>query len=192
MSIAATPVFPPRRNVVTEQLAMTPVTVVPWPGAASQPGAFLISRVNLEFLSHTCNKLSSDLDVATRVASVLASNGLNGSTNNIIKRYGYVFLTLESGYRNTLDYITKLLLCSGRGGELWGKYSKFNSELSRVWELLKSNPHQMPHYSPFRRHNNQSIKVDPFSSFNDVNHATRSESNSKFISHPTESRTFMI
>ena len=33
--------------------------------------------------------------------------------------------------------MTGLLLCSGRGSELWGKFSKLNGQLTEVWKLLR-------------------------------------------------------
>jgi len=113
------------------------ITVTPWDGTVRTTGAFLVSRVNLGFISNTCNKFSSDLDVAFQVATVLENTKLKGTTDNQIKRYGYILFKLEIELKNVLDYLTDLLLCSGRGGELWSKFYKFRDQASRVWSLLK-------------------------------------------------------
>ena len=127
----------PRDNV--SPTAVPPTTLIKWPGLARLPGAFLPSRINLEFINHSCTELSSDLEVAEKVALVLTKTKLVGATVNHIKRYGYSFLKLEHGFRNILDYVSALLLCSGRGGELYRKFNAFRDANSKVWELLKKS-----------------------------------------------------
>jgi hypothetical protein len=59
-----------------------------------------------------------------------------GATHNQAQSYGYIMLKLETEYSEVLNYLTDLLLCSGRGGELWGKYSIFKTQVSLVWKGL--------------------------------------------------------
>ena len=112
-------------------------TVVPWNGHASIPGAFIITRINLEFLNETCTKFSSTLDTAANVCEVLQNTQVYGATKNQVKRYGYMLLRMEAELRNTLEYLTDLLLCSGRGKELWTKFVVFRNKSSTVWKLLR-------------------------------------------------------
>ena len=135
---------------------LEPVTVIPWQGRAHISGAFLLSRINLSFINQTCNAFSSDLDVATQVASVLTNITLKGASNNQVKRYGFMMLKLETDFNEVLDYLTSLLLCPGRGSELWSKMTKFNSQISQVWKLLQKaglrsetlHPEHFPHRRP--------------------------------------------
>ena len=88
--------------------------------------------------------------VATQVARVLTDTKLIGSTINQVRRYGFMMLKLETEFKEVLDYLTALLLCSGRGGELWQAFSDFKKQTSVVWKMLteagvktniKSNSH---------------------------------------------------
>ena len=74
--------------------------------------------------------------VATQVARVLADTKLIGSTVNQVRRYGFMMLKLETEFKEVLDYLTALLLCSGRGGELWHAFSEFKQQTSTVWKML--------------------------------------------------------
>ena len=117
----------------------TPVTIIPWPGSARIPGAFLISRISLNFINDTCTRYSSDLDAAIQLAKTLANTRFTGSTTNQLNRYGYTFLKLENDLLNVLNYIYDLVLCSGRGSELWTKYYSFKTEASVIWTMLKKS-----------------------------------------------------
>jgi len=114
-----------------------PVSTIPWEGRAHISGAYLLSRINLNFINSTCTKFKSDLDVATQVARVLTNTQLNGATTNNIRRYGFSILTLETKFKEVLEYITALLLCSGRGGELWQAHSAFKQQTTAVWRMLQ-------------------------------------------------------
>ena len=131
--VVGTPVSWTPRTMPT----VTPATVIPWKGHAHTSGAFLLSRVNLNFLNMTCSKFTDDLKVATQVASVLIQTKLIGSTVNQVRRYGFIMLKLETEFKEVLDYLTALLLCSGRGGELWQAYSNFRKQTTEVWKILK-------------------------------------------------------
>ena len=131
--VVGTPVSWTPRTMPT----VTPATVIPWKGHAHISGAYLLSRVNLNFFNHTCSKFAADLKVATQVASVLTQTKLIGSTINQVRRYGFVMLKLETEFKEVLDYLTALLLCSGRGGELWQAYSNFKKQTTAVWKILK-------------------------------------------------------
>lgn len=120
-----------------EMTEITPVTIIPWPGSARIPGAFLLSRINLGFINNTCSRYSSDLDAAIQLAKTLANTRLTGSTTNQLNRYGYTFLKLETDLLQVLNYIYDLLLCSGRGGELWTKFYAFREQASVIWTMLK-------------------------------------------------------
>ena len=121
---------------------MTPVTIIKWPGFTHFPGAFLLSRVNLEFLNFTCSKLTQNMQTAIQVADILRQTKLQGVTDNQIKRYSYMFLQLESEYRDILYYLLDILLCSGRGGEHWRTFKKFNEHASTIWKLLREKDSQ--------------------------------------------------
>ena len=149
---------------------MTPVTVIPWAGKAHISGAFLLSRINLSFINQTCSRFSSDLDVATQVARVLADSKMIGSTTNQVRRYGFVMLKLETDFKEVIDYLTSLLLCAGRGGELWTKFSDFKNQASLVWIILRkaglgaSSPHNIadsrPLTQPLTQHSSSPILID--------------------------------
>ena len=113
-------------------------TIVRWPGHTKIPGAFIISRVNLEFINKTCTKLSDTLSTAARVSTIIINSNLRGTSANQIKQYGYMMLRVEADLQNTLEYVTNLLLCSGRGGELWGKLTTLKKIASDVWKLLRA------------------------------------------------------
>lgn len=117
---------------------MAPVTVLPWPGSAHISGAFLLSRINLSFLKQTCDKFSSDLKIATQVATVLTDTNLRGATNNQVKRYGFIILKLETRFREVIDYLTSLLLCTYTSrNELWTRYAAFRNQTKVVWKILR-------------------------------------------------------
>lgn len=126
------------RSAVTDTPTVTPVTVTAWPGYARIPGAFLLSRVNLEFINVSCSRFAIDVEVATQVATVLADTQSNGSTPDQAKRYSYMLLKLETEFQQVLEYLTDFLLCSGRGNELWSKFVAFRNQSTIVWKLLKN------------------------------------------------------
>ena len=110
---------------------------VPWQGQVLLTGAWLLARINLSWINVTCTKFSKNLEVAQQVTAVLLSTGLEGTTDNINKRYGYNLLKLENENALTISYLSALLLCSGRGQELYQKYNRFRKTSSEVWKLLK-------------------------------------------------------
>ena len=122
------------RQTLTETF---PLTIILWKGRAHISGAFRLSRVNLNFINKTCSKFSADLEVATQVAGVLTNTKLIGSTINQVRRYGFMILKLETEFKEVLDYLTALLLCSGRGGELWQDFSNCKKQTSLVWKIVK-------------------------------------------------------
>ena len=115
----------------------TSSTLIPWEGTARISGAFLLSRINLDFINETCTKFASMLETATEVAQVLEKTQLVGTSSNQQKRYGYTFLRMDSEFRDTLYYLHDLVLCSGRGSELWSNFIKFRNQTSPVWKLLR-------------------------------------------------------
>ena len=135
---------------------IAPVTVTPWEGVVHISGAFLVSRLNLKFLNETCSRYSVDLDVASQVVQVLADTQLIGSSENQLKRYSFLLLKLETEFKNVLNYLTDLLLCSGRGTELWSKFYNFRDRANTVWKLIAeadasvrtNNPHRDPDADP--------------------------------------------
>ena len=120
------------------ELEPEPSTLIPWTGHTYIPGAVLISRVNLFFINETCSQFSKTLDTASQLAIIIFNNTLRGADKNQVMRYGYVLLQIETGLQNTLEYLTNLLLCSGRGGELWGKFTKMRKYFSSIWKLLNN------------------------------------------------------
>jgi len=114
-----------------------PATIIQWQGRTHIAGVYLASRVHVTYLNVTCTKLKHDLQVAAQVADLLTQTNLRGVNVHQAKRYGYLFLKLEESYQITLDYVTALLFCSGRGGELWQGFAQFKSKSSLVWQLLK-------------------------------------------------------
>ena len=126
--------------------------ILPWSGTTYIPGAYLLVRLNLLMINATCTKFSSNLDAATKLVKVLEDTELEGGTPNNIKRFGYALLKLETDFKITLNYLSQLLLCSGRGGELYGKYNKFRRQSSRVWTLLKRTGVRSLTVSPYDSH----------------------------------------
>lgn len=116
---------------------MNPVTSIEWSGKAANAGAFLLSRINLSFLNHTCQKYASDLDVAIQVVQVLIDSKFVGSTSEQVNQYGYVLLKLESDVKEVIDYLTSLLLCLWRH-HLWVKYETFKKLVTLAWKGLKT------------------------------------------------------
>ena len=135
VSIAAAPVsWGPR--LVPE---VTPATVMPWEGHSLIPGAFLLSRINLEFLNHTCNKLSNSMAVAVRVSQVINQFKIKGASQNEIKRYGYILLKVETEIKGILAYVSSLLLCSyDIRSDIWHKYRELKELLKTTWRLLRA------------------------------------------------------
>ena len=113
------------------------VTVEPFTGSCRVTGAQILSRISLSFLNNTCSKLSSDLTVAFQLASVLIDTQLKEVTVNVAKRISYGLLKIEVRYKNILEYVTDLLLCPGRGSELWKKYGQLKHKFSIVWNGLR-------------------------------------------------------
>ena len=124
----------PRRD----STEIKPVSLIQWNGLAATSCAFLLTRLSLNFFNITCSQLSQNLDTARQVARVLADTNLHGLTDNIANQYSFLILKLESEFHKVLVYQKNLLLCSGRGSELWGKFHKFKTQISAVWSLLKS------------------------------------------------------
>ena len=118
---------------------MAPATVIQWQGRIHIAGVYLASRVHVTYLNVTCTNLLHDLQVAAQVADLLTQTQLGGANVHQLKRYGYLFLQLEKQYKIVLDYVTALLFCSGRGGELWQGYAHFKRRSSLVWKLLKTH-----------------------------------------------------
>ena len=109
-----------------------PVSLIQWRGLASTSGAFLLTRLSLNFFNITCSQLSQNLDTAHQVAKVLTDTNLHGLTDNIANQYSFLILKLESEFHKVLVYQKNLLLCSGRGGELRGKFHKFKTQILTV------------------------------------------------------------
>ena len=116
---------------------LTSTTILPWRGSAQLTGAFIISRVNLDFVNQTCSKFSYTLSSAKDVVSTMVQSQLVGSSSNQRQRYGYSLLKLEIELRDTINYLHALVLCSGRGGELWSNFIKMRDEFSTAWTLLR-------------------------------------------------------
>ena len=130
----------------------TSSTLIPWNGQAKAPGAFVLARLNLDFINHTCTRFRQTLTTATEVILELEKSKLGGSQPNQKKRYGYSLLKLETELRDTLYYMHDLVLCSGRGGELWAEFVKFRDQVSAAWSLLRlhgvSKSSQFPDREP--------------------------------------------
>ena len=109
---------------------LTSVTLVPWPGNVVTPGMFLLSRINLSFINSTCSQFTSTLDIATQVAVALINTKLDGTTINQHKRYAYLWLKLELELKKGIEYLTALLFCDGRGGEICQKYKIFKVQVA--------------------------------------------------------------
>ena len=116
----------------------TSTTLVHWQGLAKTSGAFIFSRVNVDYINSTCTKFIQTLVTAREVILVLEKTKLAGSLPNQQKRYGYSLLRLETELRDTLYYLHNLVLCSGRGGELWSNFIKFRDQASAVWTILRN------------------------------------------------------
>ena len=62
-----------------------------------------------------------------------------------------MLLRIEAELRQTLEYLSDLLLCSGRGGELWGKFNVFRNKSSLVWKIFKNvGVNKIPGHFPNR------------------------------------------
>ena len=136
----------PTNGSVAEALDPAPVTIVPWPGFGITTGAFLVARVNLNFIFNTCTQLSTDLTVARQVAEILTQTALQGCPEYFMKRYGYELVKLETEFLETLNYQKNLLLCSGRGAELWGNFKTFQEASKVAWKLLSSRSKNLQHF----------------------------------------------
>ena len=129
-AVGSNPVWP-------EPNGIPPLTREPLPGKTFIPGAYVISRLNLAFINDSCSLLSTNLEVATQVVLALNSTGVASSSISQQKQYGFLFLKLETKFRESLDYVTQMLTCSGRGGELWDKFREFRNVLNPLWRQLK-------------------------------------------------------
>ena len=56
---------------------------------------------------------------ATQLAGVLEKTKLINLSDNNKNKYGYLLLKMEVEFHRILLYQKDLLLCSGKGGELW-------------------------------------------------------------------------
>ena len=122
----------------TEITGTTPSTCIPWPGHANIPGAFLLSRINLEFINNTCSEFSNLLDVTTEVVHMVQIINLAGATKNQLHRYGYMLLKLELKLSDMLQYTTDLLLCPEKVRERhWVTFEQYRNETVGMWGLLK-------------------------------------------------------
>ena len=129
--ICASPVYWRKEPTARDDLT-TPLAIHKWSGKASTTGAFVLSRLKLNFLNNTCTQLASELKIAAQITQVLANTNLAEVTKNQVHRYGASLLRLETKYLETLVYQNDLLLCSGRGCELWSNYRKVKNEFSKV------------------------------------------------------------
>ena len=152
--------------------ALSPLTALTWTGRVKISGAYLLSRLSLSFINNTCSKLVSDMVTATQVAAVLERTKLTNLSENNKNRYGYLLLKIETEFHRILLYQKDLLLCSGRGGELWKSFQTFKKQSSIVWKLLtsaglpkafldnsKSNNSKI---KDEHANNNSDIAIDPF------------------------------
>ena len=115
----------------------TTSTLIRWRGKGQITGAFLLSRLNLDFINNTCTKFIYALEKAEQVSLVLEKTELKGSSTHQQRRYGFTLLRVESELMDTLHYIHDLVLCSGRGGVLWSRFVKFRDQATKVWYWLR-------------------------------------------------------
>ncbi len=113
-----------------------PNTLIPLHGQGLITGGFLISRVNLLFVNHTCITFSEDLQAVVQVAEILLNNQLVGTRASHIRQYGFMITKLEHLFRNTITYLTRLLLCTHRA-VLWERFKVFLRIRQQVFALLK-------------------------------------------------------
>ena len=112
---------------------------------------------------------------ATQVAAVLEKTKLTNLSENNKNRYGYLLLKIETEFHRVLLYQKDLLLCSGRGRELWTSFQAFKKQASIVWKLLtsaglpkafldnfKSNNSKLKDEHDNNNNNNSDIAIDPF------------------------------
>ena len=115
-----------------------PSTSIPWPGHANIPGAFLLSRISLQFINNTCTEFSELIHVATEVVHMVQNTKLAGSTKNQLHRYGYMLLKLEQKLSDLLQYTTDLLLCPQKVREgHWVTFEQYREASKGMWGLLK-------------------------------------------------------
>ena len=131
----ASPIRWTRSDALTE--GSTTSTLIPWLGRGKVTGAFLLTRLNLDFINDTCNRYINTLEKATQVSMVLEKTELRGTSSHQQRRYGFTLLRVESELMDTLEYLHKLVLCSGRGGVLWSKFVEFRDQATKVWYWLR-------------------------------------------------------
>ena len=61
----------------------TPTTIIPWTGRAKMPGAFILSRINTDFINATCSKFITALEKTKDVVAVLEKTKLGGGQHPI-------------------------------------------------------------------------------------------------------------
>ena len=169
VTVNATPIHWSRSH---EELEPSPATLVPWPGFAQRPGAFVVSRINLNHINATCTKFAQTLKTAASITKTLHDTKLRHATHNQLIRYGYMLVRTEMELKDTLDYLTDLVLCDGRGGEMWGNFKAFRDESSVAWNLLRA----------------AGIKQSP-SSLNNKNNMRGASDNSTTLANITRSTT---
>ena len=128
---------PPRWQRSANPATPAPSTIIPYGGNTFITGGYLIARINLDYINATCSKYSRSLNTASQVYTVLAETQLRGVSGHQAKRYGYVLLRLAAELRETLYYLHDLLLCPGRGGEIWSNFVKARDQANLVWPHLR-------------------------------------------------------
>ena len=119
-----------------EKLEPAPATLIPWQGSIFRPGAFVLARIQMNFINDSCSKFIKTMKTAVQVTRVLHDTALRGASHNQLARYGYILVRAEIELKDTLDYLTDLILCNGR--DIWTGFKEFRNESSRVWTLLRA------------------------------------------------------
>ena len=84
-----------RKKPTDQAKLVTPLIIHKWSGKARTTGAFVLSRLNRNFLNTASTHLASELTTAAQIAQVLANTKLAGVTKHQVNRYGAFLLKLE-------------------------------------------------------------------------------------------------
>ena len=120
-----------------------PITTTPWESKSMVSGAVLIVRINLNFLETLCQQIVNNLDITIKsFQSLIQSKVITQfkTDRGFPRRIGYLALKIETSYSDILKIINNNEVCKDIAlSEIEDKYAKLQSELTLVWEEIKTS-----------------------------------------------------
>ena len=113
------------------------VLTEPWNAKALTTGAFLISRLKLNFLNENCEIVNDQLNVYSSILEIIDNNL---SKIMKMKNIAYLILKLENSFVDVIQQISHASLCEDKViNEIIKNFSEIKSKLDNNWNIMDSN-----------------------------------------------------